>query len=66
VPSSSPHHRSPWWASTVALLVTVILAGVVRLLWRHRSAQPADGGAYAPEPLTGDPTSVDASDVAPV
>jgi hypothetical protein len=54
----------------VALAVTAVLVGAARLLigLRRRRAPvgPIEGGAYAPEPLTGDPTSVGAADVAPV
>ena len=48
----------------MAVAVTLVLAGTARLLLRRRRME--DGGAYAPEPLTGDPASVDASDVVPV
>jgi hypothetical protein len=48
----------------VAIAVTLVLAAAALLLRRRRAL--ADGGAYAPEPLTGDPTSVDAADVVPV
>jgi hypothetical protein len=69
--SSAPAPRSPWWAPLVALVAvvaTVVLGALVRLVLGHqRSATDGrDGGAYAPEPLTGDPSSVGATDVAPV
>jgi hypothetical protein len=48
----------------VAVAVTLVLAGIALVLRRRRSLP--DGGPYAPEPLTGDPASVDAADVAPV
>jgi hypothetical protein len=58
------------WAPVVAVAATAVLAGVARLMVkldrRRPPAGPVDGGAYAPEPLTGDPTSVGAADVAPV
>jgi hypothetical protein len=64
----TPRTRSPWWAAPVAVAVTVVLAAVARLVLGRNVTVPApgDGGAYAPEPLTGDPTSIDAHDVAPV
>ena len=70
--SSASAPRSPWWAPLVALVAvvaTVVLGALVRLVLGHqRSATDdgRDGGAYAPEPLTGDPSSVGATDVAPV
>jgi hypothetical protein len=58
------------WAPLVAVAVTAVLVGAARLLVGLRRRRPATGagpgGAYAPEPLTGDPTSVAAEDVAPV
>jgi hypothetical protein len=67
---SSPTRRhGPWWVSVVAVFVTVVLAGVARVVVgrrRHPVGVEGDGGAYAPEPLTGDPTSVEPADVVPM
>ena len=57
------------WTPVIAAVVTAVLVGAARLMvgLRRRQASTArDAGAYAPEPLTGDPTSVAAEDVAPV
>jgi hypothetical protein len=57
------------WAPVVAVAVAALLVGAAPLVvgLRHRRpTQAPDPGAYAPEPLTGDPTSVGAADVAPV
>ena len=65
--SRTASRSGPWWAPFVAVTVTLVLAGIARLLLRRGTpGTVGDGGAYAPEPLTGDPMSVDAADVAPV
>jgi hypothetical protein len=62
---------SPPWAPAVARVATFVLAPAARLTtwWRARRGALGhlDGGSpYAPDPLTGDATSVEAADVAPV
>jgi hypothetical protein len=60
------------WAPVVAVLMTAVVAGAARVMIGLRGRRGHvglvdDGGsAYAPDPLTGDPASVEAADVAPV
>jgi hypothetical protein len=66
---SRPKSRRPTvavWAPLVAVAVTALVAGAVGLRRRRPATAPGSGGNYAPEPLTGDPSSVAAEDVAPV
>jgi hypothetical protein len=60
----------PVWAPVAAVLATAVLVAAAKLTVgrrRDRGGIGGDGGsAYAPDPLTGDASSIEAADVAPV